>query len=1172
MKINQPVTDHEVHMKEGTILVTETNAKGIIIKANEAFVNISGFSETELIGKNHNVVRHPDMPPEAFADLWKKSKAGRPWVGLVKNRCKNGDYYWVEANVTPIYKNGRVDSIMSCRYAPSREQVREAEMLYDKIKKKEASLEPTGLLHKLNFVKRMSFGQKLAAMGCTLLLPALILMGLLYHEENKAIDFAQKEIYGSEYLVPLQQFVLHVAEHRGLSNIYLKSGNSNAGAIMQSRNRVATGIEAVEKMEALYGEVLETSQSWHTIKEQWKQLEGHVLNLTAEQSFKQHTALINDVLSLFVTVGDNSNLILDPDLDSFYLMDMQVIRLPELIEKLGLLWGYAAGLVGHESLTQTELIKLIVLKEHVVTRLDKVITNIKTAVAENNALSSDFSDIEHNLSKEINIFLTSIDHLMTETSKVTAEEIFSHGATSITLVNKLYDVTAPNLKTLLENRILGFQKHLYSSLAGIACLIVLVSFLGYLLIRYFKKQIGIISNTFYSLTDGEFRNTLDLTGQDEFGGMMRGMQGMQVKLNVDLAEAKEQAISGQRIQQALDTVESCVMVANNNLEIIYMNETVKEMFKNAEAEIQQQLPKFKADELLGTNIDVFHENPAHQRGMLEKLKTTFRSTLVIGGRHLDIVANPVNTEDGEKVGIVVEWLDRTQEVKIEREIEAIVEDVKAGNLRSRLETADKEGFFETLSIGFNELTENIENVFSDISNSMQSMASGDLSNRITSNYQGTYLDCKNNINTSMEKIAAIVSQVNDSAEFINNSAQEIASGNNNLSNRVEQQAANLEETASSMEELTSTVKNNADNAQQANQVATSARQLAEKGGAIVTSAVSAMDEINVSSNKIAEIIGVIDEIAFQTNLLALNASVEAARAGEQGRGFSVVATEVRNLAQRSATAAKESKDLIQTSLQKVRSGTEFVNQTGSSLNEIVTGVKKVGDIVAEIAAASAEQSQGIEQVNQAVSQMDEITQQNAALAEEASASSVAMSDQSTSMSQLLSFFKSAGGSANHQHSHASGSLDFALAKSKHLSWKSRLRNFLDGSEALTLDQAVSHRDCDLGKWLYSSGLAEQGHLPAMKELEKLHTEMHGSVQLCISHKNQGNESAASQDYNTVSSLSDKIVGLLGDIEQSVSGGGASAPRTIARPAPQQAVSQPSFSSSSAGADDEWEDF
>lgn len=266
------------------------------------------------------------------------------------------------------------------------------------------------------------------------------------------------------------------------------------------------------------------------------------------------------------------------------------------------------------------------------------------------------------------------------------------------------------------------------------------------------------------------------------------------------------------------------------------------------------------------------------------------------------------------------------------------------------------------------------------------------------------LDCKGSINATIDKLADTVGQIRESADFINNSSQEIASGNNNLSERVEAQAASLEETASSMEELTSTVKNNADNAQQANQVASSARELAEKGGTVVISAVNAMAEINESSNKIAEIIGVIDEIAFQTNLLALNASVEAARAGEQGRGFSVVATEVRNLAQRSAAAARESKELIQTSIQRVRTGTEFVNETGVSLNEIVGGVKKVGDIISEIAAASIEQSQGIEQVNQAVSEMDEITQQNAALAEEASAASVSMSDQSTDMINLLQFF------------------------------------------------------------------------------------------------------------------------------------------------------------------------
>jgi methyl-accepting chemotaxis protein len=429
------------------------------------------------------------------------------------------------------------------------------------------------------------------------------------------------------------------------------------------------------------------------------------------------------------------------------------------------------------------------------------------------------------------------------------------------------------------------------------------------------------------------------------------------------------------------------------------------MFRSAQADIRAQLPDFDADHLLGMNIDQFLQDATRQSALLGKLTDTLRLHLVIGERHFDLVANPVRNHDGERVGVVVEWQDRTHEVKIEQEIEAIVAAVQAGELSSRISLDDKQNFFRKLSEGINQLSNVIESVFKDIGDTMQSMAQGDLTNRIERDYQGVYLNCKNDINATIDRMSEIFGQVSESAHFINNSSQEIASGNTNLSQRAEQQAASLEETASSMEELTGTVRQNADNALQANQLADNARELAEKGGDVVQVAVAAMREINESSSKISEIINVIDEIAFQTNLLALNASVEAARAGEQGRGFSVVATEVRNLAQRSATAAKESKELIQSSVQKVRVGAEYVNQTGKALSEIVAGVKKVGDIVAEIAAASVEQSTGIGQVNQAISQMDEMTQQNAALAEQASAASVAMSDLSISMVNLLSFFK-----------------------------------------------------------------------------------------------------------------------------------------------------------------------
>ncbi|NOY72142.1 MAG: methyl-accepting chemotaxis protein, partial [Gammaproteobacteria bacterium] len=362
--------------------------------------------------------------------------------------------------------------------------------------------------------------------------------------------------------------------------------------------------------------------------------------------------------------------------------------------------------------------------------------------------------------------------------------------------------------------------------------------------------------------------------------------------------------------------------------------------------------------------------------------------------------------DGNLMGNMVEWRDITEQKDAEHQMEALIEAASAGDLSKRIDSSTYDGFMKTLSDGINQMLNAVVDPIKEGTRVMQALAEGDLTQNMQGEFEGEFSVLRDAIDTSINNLRNMVGDIRTSASAITSGAGEISQGNQDLSQRTEEQASSLEETASSMEELTGTVRQNADNAKQANQLAAGARGQAEKGGDVVGNAISAMSEINSSSKKIADIIGVIDEIAFQTNLLALNAAVEAARAGEQGRGFAVVAAEVRNLAQRSAAAAKEIKGLIKDSVEKVDDGSRLVNESGQTLQEIVTAVKKVSDIIAEIAAASQEQSTGIEQVNKAVAQMDEVTQQNAALVEQAAAASESLDEQARGLDQLMTFFSS----------------------------------------------------------------------------------------------------------------------------------------------------------------------
>ncbi len=518
--------------------------------------------------------------------------------------------------------------------------------------------------------------------------------------------------------------------------------------------------------------------------------------------------------------------------------------------------------------------------------------------------------------------------------------------------------------------------------------------LGWYLAKGFVQPLLEMVPAVNKMSKGEHTDIPGISRGDEIGSVSRSLELISQK-----------GLEAARLRSALDCSNTMVMVANRRGEIVYVNPSLQSMLQNYEAAIRQDVPNFSSGNLLGSNFDVFHKNPNHNRGVVEGLTANREVNIKVGGRRLNLAVSPVLNESKTRIGTVVEWSDKTEDLSIQDEINRVISAARQGDFSQNVELVGFDGVYRDLGEGMNELVRAVATATDDLGTMFAALADGDLSRRITHDYQGKFGELKDNANRTADQLSSIVGQIQNATDAVHNASSEIASGTTDLSDRTEQAASNLQETAASTEEMSATVRQNAESSKSANTLADTANETASRGGDIVQRAVVAMSGIEDSAQKITDIIGVIDEIAFQTNLLALNASVEAARAGEAGKGFAVVAQEVRQLAQRSAQAASDIKTLIQNSNGQVKDGVKLVNEAGDALGEIVGSIGEVAGIIQSISSASQEQAAGVQEINSSIASMDEMTQQNSALVEESTAAARNLSDQATQLSELMAFFK-----------------------------------------------------------------------------------------------------------------------------------------------------------------------